>query len=525
MTALTTPVRDGAHVHPIRVPRAMMPSSEAVRADRDHREAIIDIGSNSVRLVVYSGARRAPSVIFNEKVMAGLGRSLTATGRIDDEALARGLRALERFGALAKAMGLDQIRCVATAAVRDAANGDAIIAGAEAMGLTVELLTGEQEAEAAGYGVIASIPDADGIVADLGGGSLELVRVCGGKIGQRISFPLGVLRLAAVREGIKDKAKAKIAVTDHIKKLLRGADWLQEAQGLPLYLVGGSWRSLAKIDIEDRHDPLPVLHYHQMPPKAANRILRLIDGMTPDDLKAIPGVSSVRIPTLPDAALLLATLTKFLGSRRLIVSSAGLREGLLYQQLPDDVRAQDPLLVAAKAEGSRLSRFPEHGRLLDKWIAPLFADDDAAAARLRMAACLLSEAGWAETPDFRASRGLEMALHGDWHGIDMEGRIVIGQALYSCFGGGTSLFEGAPAGVLTTKINRAIRWGLAMRLGQRMSGGVELPLHQSRLERDGNMIRLHLWDDAASLYGEAVQRRLKNLAAEFKCRFEMVRDA
>lgn len=505
-----------------RVPRSLMPSSEAVEADREHREAIIDIGSNSVRLVVYAGARRAPAIIFNEKVMAGLGRSLSATGRIDEDAMARGLRALERFAALTAAMDLDHLRCVATAAVRDADNGEEIINGALALGLKVELLSGEQEAESSGYGVIASIPDADGLVADLGGGSLELVRIRNGEIGERASFPLGVLRLAAVREGVKDHAKARNAVAAHVKATMRSANWLKEASGLPLYLVGGSWRSLARLEMEEDRNPLSIMHHHEMEPKSAARIVRILDGMTIEDLKSVSGLSSARIPTLHDAASLLATLVKTLDSKRLIVSSSGLREGLLYQRLPADVRAQDPLLVAAKVEGSRFARFPEHGRLLDKWIAPLFPDASAEDARLRMAACLLSDVAWSATPNFRADRGLEIALHGDWHGVDASGRVIIGQALFCCFGGRQDMFDGIVQLDAPERLRAAATWGYAMRLGQRLSGGVAEPLRQSRLERSGDMIRLILPGDAASLYGEAVQRRLKHLAAELKCGFEMV---
>ena len=196
---------------------ALQDNSERT-ASLEHRQAIIDIGSNSVRIVAYAGARRAPSVIFNEKVMAGLGRSLSSTGKIDDEAMARSIRALERFAALAKAMEIDDLRCVATAAVRDAENGQDIIDAAARIGLTVELLSGEQEAEAAGYGVIAAIPEADGVAADLGGGSLELVRIKDGQTHDKVSFQLGVLRLAGVRAGIKDPKKAKDEVAKHIRK-------------------------------------------------------------------------------------------------------------------------------------------------------------------------------------------------------------------------------------------------------------------------------------------------------------------
>src|ERR1700710_2073913 len=159
--------------------------------------AIIDIGSNSVRLVVYSGAKRIPSVIFNEKVLAGLGREI---GEIGEGAQARALAALDRFRLLIRQLGVVRTRVVATAAVREASNGDAFLTRVRRLGSSPRILSGEEEGKRAGQGVLSAIPDADGIVGDLGGGSLELVEVKKGEIRDRASFPLGVLRVAALRE-------------------------------------------------------------------------------------------------------------------------------------------------------------------------------------------------------------------------------------------------------------------------------------------------------------------------------------
>ena len=224
----------------------------------DPRTGIIDIGSNSIRLVVYQGPARLPSVLFNEKVMAGLGRELAVTGAIGAEALAHADAALGRFAAVAREMELTRLRTVATAAVRDAANGAALITIARRHGLDVELLSGEQEALAAGYGVLSGIPDADGIVGDLGGGSLELIRVWHGQVQDRVSFPLGVLRLGALR------AKGQGALERQVAKSLKTAGWLGRGEGLPLYLVGGSWRALARLDMHLNGYPLPVIHQYAL---------------------------------------------------------------------------------------------------------------------------------------------------------------------------------------------------------------------------------------------------------------------
>jgi len=475
-------------------------------ADVTPRTAIIDIGSNSIRLVVYQGPQRLPAPLFNEKVMAGLGKGLAQNGKLAPEAIALAIEALERFAALAHEMEVTSLRTVATAAVRDAANGHILLDAAARIGLPVELLSGEQEAIAAGMGVLSAIPDADGIVGDLGGGSLELVRVKKGEIRDRASFPLGVLRVAALR------VKGKGAIDRRVAKLIDQAGWTGKGKGLPLYLVGGSWRSLARLDMQIKRYPLPVIQQYAMSPAAITRLVRTVSHVGKGTLKAVPGISSQRAPMLNDAAALLASLLRHLKSERTIVSSFGLREGLLYEALDVQTRAQDPLIVAAREEGRLLGRFPEHGDLLDRWIAPLF-EDSPATQRLRHATCLLADVGWHANPEFRAERGVEIALHGNWVAIDARGRAVIAQALWTSLGGGSGTPPGLDQLAAPAELKRAVQWGLAIRLGQRLSGGVAGPLERSKLREDGAALTLHLAGNDLAFYGEAVQKRHAVLAA------------
>lgn len=480
---------------------------ERVEAAVNPRRAIIDIGSNSIRLVVYQGPARVPAVLFNEKVMAGLGRGVGTSGAIDAASFAAARAALARFAAVAREMEVNELRTVATAAVRDASNGRALIDYALDIGLPVDLLSGEQEALAAGLGVISAIPDADGIVGDLGGGSLELVRVRAGQIGARATFPLGVLRLEAMRADGARRFDRRVA------KLLATAGWEGAGAGLPLYLVGGSWRSLARLDMHQTGYPLPIIHHYELSAAAVARLGRTLAHVGKNRLRAIPNLSVGRIPTLRDAGALLAVLLRHLEVRTTYVSAFGLREGLLYQRLDPSVRAEDPLIVAAREEGRRLGRFAEHGDELDSWIAPLFTADDAAAARLRHAACLLADVGWHANPEFRAERGVEIALHGNWVAIDAAGRARIAQALFTSLGGGTASPAPLPALADPAALRRAMAWGLAMRLGQRLSGGLAGPLQRTRLADDGAAIALALHGDDRALYSEAVERRHKALAA------------
>lgn len=480
------------------------PAPVGILADR--RRAIVDIGSNSVRLVVYDGPARAPVVLFNEKISAGLGAALSATGRIDDAAMERGIAALVRFSCLTRAMGVAEMRCIATAAVREASNGPVFVARALAeAGMDVAVLSGEEEGRAAGFGVLSAIPDADGIVADLGGGSLELARVRGGAVHEVVSLPLGVLRLDALRK------HGKMALREYVAKALKEAGWDKVEPDLPLYLVGGSWRALAHLDMQLSAFPLPVIHHYRMEPARASTLLRVVAQMSKAAIGRIPAISSTRAATLGDAAALLAVLVRQLRSSALIASAHGLREGLLYEGLDEEERLLDPLLVAAESEGEAQGRFPGHGVLLDRWISTLFADEPVEWTRIRRAACLLGDVGWRANPDFRAERGLEIALHGNWVGIDGAGRAMLGQALYANFGGGVEMVPDLMRLTSPEALTRAIQWGLAIRLAQRLSGGVVGPLENARLAvRDGHLL-LTLTPSHACLRGETVNRRLKHL--------------
>jgi exopolyphosphatase/guanosine-5'-triphosphate,3'-diphosphate pyrophosphatase len=475
----------------------------AVRHARAAKSAIIDIGSNSIRLVVYGGPARIPATMFNEKIMAGLGRSLDSTGAIPKASIDAALRALARFKLLSDEMRIERLRTVGTAAVRDATNGAELVARAAELGLTVELLSGQEEAEAAALGVLSAIPDADGLVGDLGGGSLELTRIAGGRVLDRASFPLGVLRIAGLdgRKGALDSA-----VSEHFAR----APWLKQARGLPLYLVGGSWRALARIDMALSGYPLPIVHQYVMAPGSAARLARTVAQSSREQLRLVPSLSGSRIAMLGEASAMLSVLVRELQSKSLTVSAYGLREGLLFGDLPDGIRAEDPLIAACREEADVQGRFPEHGELLDRWIAPLFPKNTD--ARLRLAACLLGDTGWRANPEFRAERAFETGAHGNWVGIDARGRVLLGQALFTAFGGGAGSLGALATLAGENDVRRAVRWGLAIRLGQRLSGGVAGPLRRSSLKVEGRALCLSLPGQDRGLFGEAVEKRFRQLA-------------
>ncbi len=481
------------------------------------RTAIIDIGSNSIRLVVYQGRSRSPAVLFNEKVMAGLGRGVAAAGALGEDSIEVAIAALSRFAHLVRAMDVEVIRAVATAAVREASNGPAFVRRVErATGLAVEVIDGETEARCAALGVIAGIPEAEGVVGDLGGGSLELIRVAGGEPHERVSLPLGTLRLDPHRR------RSRRALARFVAETLDGVRWARLGRGQPFYAVGGSWRALAQLHMHLVDWPLPVVHHHVMPPEAPARLVRTLARIGPAMLREVPSLSAVRIPQLPGAALMLREVTARLASSLIITSAYGLREGLLYATLPPAIRAEDPLLAGARAEAARSGRHADGsdaaiGDHLLAWTDPVFADEPPPLRRIRHAACLLADVAWRAHPDMRAERGFDIALHGNWVGIDAAGRAMLALALWVLNGGAPAdpavglLDRLAPPAALA----RARLWGLALRLGQRLGGGTVAGLEPGGLEVAGGRLLLRLRQADAALYGEAVARRHRLLAAEW----------
>lgn len=459
--------------------------------------AVIDVGSNSVRLVVFSGNRRVPMPIFNEKVLAGLGASLAKTGAITAESGEKALRALTRFKLLVDHIGAGRTHLLATAAVRDASNGPQFAKEIRSLGLPCRVLAPEEEAVFAGLGVISAIPWANGIAGDLGGGSLELVEVADGRTSKPCSLPLGVLRFS-------DRKAAR----DMVRKAVESAGW--SGQSIPnFYMVGGSWRSLARIDMIDRGYPLPILQQFRMPAQRAHQLCTLVESADPRWSEAI---APARLASSPVAAMLLSTVVDELKPDRLITSTYGIREGLLYSTLGPKQRLLDPLVCAARDLSHAESPTGAHGDCLDEWMAGAF-DDAPKLARVRLAACLLADAAWRATPLFRADRAIELALHGNWVAIDPPRRVLLAQALAAGLGKEQLADQNLLQMCKPKELRRAREWGLAIRTGQRLSGGIASVLRETRLEVRSGKLVLQVHADEAGLVSEGVNRRLNRLAA------------
>lgn len=479
-------------------------------ATKDRRIAVIDIGSNSIRLVVFDGLKRAPATVFNEKVLCGLGRGLQSSGQLNPEGVELAVPNLIRFTALTHAMGVERVDLIATAAVRDAQNGPDFVKTVEqACGHPVNVLSGAEEARLSALGVIAGNPQADGIMGDLGGGSLELVDVKNGKIGAATTLALGPLRLMESCGDNRQKARAKI------DEILEAVDWLAAGEGRFFYPVGGAWRNLARLHIEQKRHPLHAIHGHMIASDEAIKLARLVSRQGKSSLSGINFISRRRRETLPLGSLVLGRLLRKTKSRIVSFSTYGLREGYLFDQLSKRQQAADPLLSAAREFAEREGRFGGLGDALLRWSDPLFPEEDAEERRLREAVCHLSDFAWREHPDFRASQAMRRILHHPLVAIDHRGRSFLAYTIFLRYGGLPTARESEAAVLLLSERwkTRASLLGSALRLAFRVSGATGEILDRCRLSVEGSMLELVLPNDGTVPDGEAVHRRLRALAA------------
>ena len=439
-------------------------------------------------------------------MLAGLGSGLDRSGRLPEEGRHKAIAALQRFRLLLGHMRIKKVEVVATAAIRDAEDGAEFVRDVERMGFSCRVLSAEEEARLAGEGVLSGIPGADGIVGDLGGGSLELVEVSGSGMSGGISLPLGVLRLDPSPSGEREARKL-------LKSALKRSPLKAQSRGRCFYMVGGSWRALARIDMLATDFPLPITHQYRMKASRAKELRKLVRSL---DSRLSSAAAPARMATAPVASMLLELLVEELEPSHLVVSTYGIREGLLYSKLSEKMRAADPLIEEAREAGGGEHRFGQHGDLLDAWIAPLF-DDEPAMQRLRLASCLLADVAWVSNPGFRADRGIEMALHGNWVAVNPAGRVIMAQALSASFGR-DRLPEPRLAQLCRDEdLRRAHCWGVAMRLGQRLSGGVGSVLKRTSLSMNNGAVQLSGRRGEEAFVGDQVERRLLRLAQALGC--------
>lgn len=477
--------------------------------------AVIDIGSNSIRLVVYDDLSRAPFPRFNEKSLVALGAGLDADGNLTPDAITRAVRSVRRLEDIAAAMEVERIDVLATEATRKAPNGHELVAAIrEQAGLETRVLTGDEEATHGAEGILAGFFQPHGLVGDIGGGSLEVAEVLGDTVGDRVvSMPLGALPVKAIMTGEGNGDGSLAAAKAHIDGIL--ATDLPPMLTQPVfYAIGGGWRALARVHMAMTNHPIGVVHGYELDAREARKLAKRIARMTPDEVAALPDVPSRRVDTLPAAALVMSRVLRNLRPEKVVFSALGLREGWLYAQVDETERRRDPLLEGAMAVGLPNARVHGFSEALAAWTDDLFPGERPAGRRVRLAACALTDLAWRDHAKIRATETFHRLLRFPFVGISHPERAFLALALMARYGGRID-DEVAPVvdGLLSaSQIRRAQILGRALLLAHRFSASVPGILAESRLVIDPDAVRLHILNPQRVPDSDAVQTRLRQLA-------------
>ncbi|WP_390910637.1 Ppx/GppA family phosphatase [Pseudosulfitobacter sp. SM2401] len=481
------------------------------------RVGVVDVGSNSVRLVVFDGAARSPAYFYNEKIMCALGAGLSETGILNPSGRARALSALLRFKHLADGMGLPALTIVATAAVRDASDGPDFCAEVQALtGLRIWVVDGKEEARLSAQGVLLGWPGSYGLVCDIGGSSMELAEISDGRVGRRVTSNLGPLKLTDIKGGKKGRAA-------HIKQTMTELADAMGTQTDRLFLVGGSWRAIARVDMHRRGYPLHVLHEYRMSPSSVVKTANYIAENDTEVIRAACGISSARMSLVPLAAEVLKRLVKTFRPKDIAVSSYGIREGMLYEQMPQRLRDRDPLIESCRFSEAKDARLPGFGKRLYDFILPLFKSEPEARKRLIRAACLLHDVSWRAHPDYRAEVCFDNSTRANLGGLKHSERIFLGLALLHRYSNsrGSTRFDN-----LVDLIDPKMQLEAEI-VGKAMRFGAMLWLQKGAERADfkwfpkKKQLELRLSADTAPLYGEVAEARLQSLANSMQAELQV----
>ncbi|MDA0782065.1 MAG: Ppx/GppA family phosphatase [Rickettsiales bacterium] len=471
--------------------------------------ALIDIGSNSVRLVIYDGLKRAPMPLFNEKVLCGLAKNIDSTGKLHKKGVEKALRSIKRFVSLAKIMDVNNLKLFATAAVRDAKDGkDFVQRINDELGVQIEIFSEEDEAKYAGMGIMSSITRPKGVVGDLGGGSLELVSVKNNNLEKGVSYPIGPLRLLNI-------SNKHSKVDGYIAQYIKQFPLNESLAGSNFYAVGGSFRNLAKVHMGRKNYPLKVIHNYKVETEDIMTTIMILSRMSEESLLKIPGISKKRMKLMPYAAMVLKHIIKIGKPKTIVFSASGVREGFLYSQLDDETKLQDPLLCGASEMMARMLRGSEYGYELAQWMQPLFSINNSVDdKRLRLAACIMSDISAYENTEYRAEMAYRKILDSSLTGLNHTERLFIAKSLYFRYDSYPDINILSTMGQLLSskKIQHAQTIGAAMQLARTISGSKYGVLEKAKLRMSKNVLSLSINKDIENIYGESVQRKVKLLA-------------
>ena len=475
--------------------------------------SVIDIGSNSVRLVTYERLSRSPSPIFNEKALCGLGSGLAETGMLDEDAVENAIAALHRFKVIADQLGSVELWVIATAAAREASNGaDFIERVSEICEVEPILLSGRDESRYSAHGILSGFYNVDGVMGDMGGGSLELADIKGDEISEGMTFPLGGLRLQDVSGNKPSKAYAVAS------ELLADNTILKTGKGRAFYAIGGTWRSLAYLHMRQNDYPLRVLHNYIIPAKKMASFCEMIIETETSEIKMIDAISKNRSSLLRYGAAVLLKIIEEMKPSHIVTSALGVREGFLYARLGNEHQAEDGLIAGAETLSKLRSRSPDNTMELFEWTSSLFKavglDETPEQLRLRKAACLLVDVGWRAHPDYRGEESCNTIAHAAFVGIDHPGRVFISLAAYFRHEGQQSDKNLPQLSKLLTDEDMRMRarlLGLAFRIAHLISASTAGTLLKSEFVNEKGLLILDLDRELVAHVGQRLMRRLSQI--------------
>lgn len=483
--------------------------------NQDARVGIIDIGSNSIRLVIYDKNKRSPIPIYNEKVLCALGKGLATSGVLNPEGVIMGKEALRRFIAMGRNMEIVELHVIATAAIRDAKDGRDFTRWLEqTYNIKADIISGEEEARLGAYAVCSSIYRPQGITADLGGGSLELVRIDNAIIDGHTSLPLGSLRM------IDESKFETLGDRDKLRKLIdkRFAEinWLDDEKTPNIYAIGGSFRALAKMHMVANNYPLQILHEYTVDAKQFLAFVREIASMSLEKLEKYPGGAAKRATALPGAAMVLDTLLSTSKAEKIVFSASGIREGYVYEKLPMRERDDDGLLFSCREFASRSGRSMAYGQELFDWMQPLLPKEDERMKRLRLAFCLLSDIALHIHPEYRGEWAFQRIIYSAFNSITHAERVTLALALYHRYQ--FKLKENWEQLKLLNNTDKA--WakliGTSANLAYHLSGSITGNLHKTILVVKDKNISMKFIGNMAEIMGDAIQKRINGVDEAYK---------
>lgn len=477
----------------------------------DGRIGIIDIGSNSIRLVVYDQQKRAPVPIYNEKVMCALGKGLASSGVLNPAGVEMAKDALRRFIAMGRNMGIAALHVMATAAIRDASDGREFAQFLEeTYKVNIDIISGDEEARLGAYAVCSSMYRPRGITADLGGGSLELVRVDDGKIGRHESLPLGSLRMIDETKGDRDKLRKLI------DKRFADLRWLDDEKTPSVYAIGGSFRALAKMHMVANNHPLQILHEYTVDAKSFLTFVRDIATLPIEKLEKYPGSAKARAAALPGAAMVLDTILTRSRAEQVVFSASGIREGYLYAKLTTPQKSEDDLLSSCIEFASRNGRSTAYAHELFHWMEPLLPNEEERLHRLRLAFCMMSDIALHIHPEYRAQWAFQRIIYSAFTSITHRERVILALALYHRYQ--FKLKDESPTLKLVTPADRA--WaklvGSAANLAYHLSGSIAGNLPKTALAIRGENVALQFTGNMSDIMGDAIQKRIDGVDEAYK---------